>query len=108
MAAVAVVAAAAFCNVWMNASTVQTMGATAELSEQIKAAQASATELEIEHAGLTSPSRVSQAASGLGMSVDADADFVTIDRSVAIAVRADGQISIAGTLENVSRAAALE
>ena len=41
------------------------------------------------------------------MSVDAGADFLTIDRSVAIAVRADGQISIAGTLENVSRAAAL-
>lgn len=107
IAAAAVLLAAGLCSVWMNASTVKTMASTAEISEQVKSAQAQATELELAHADLTNPSHVSQAAEGLGMSVDANADFLTIDRSVAIAVRADGQISIAGTLENVSRAAAL-
>ncbi len=106
IACAALIAAAAFVSVWMNASTLQTMANTEQLAGQIKSAQAATTNLELEHAQLTSPARLEAAAAGLGMRVDTDADFMQVDAVPAIATFPNGKISISATIDNARAAAA--
>lgn len=106
IACAAVIAAAAFISVWMNASTLQTMANTERLAGQIKTAQAATTNLELEHSRLTSPARLESAAAGLGMSVDTDAAFIEVDAVPSIVTFSNGKISISDTIESARAAAA--
>ncbi len=108
IACAALIAAAAFISVWMNASTLQTMANTERLAGQIKTAQAATTNLELEHSRLTSPARLESAAAGLGMSVDTDASFIEVDAVPSIATFSNGKISISGTIESARAAAACD
>ncbi len=106
IACAAAIACAAFASVWMNASTLQTMANTERLAGQIKTAQASTTNLELEHSRLTSPARLESAAAGLGMSVDTAAAFIEVDAAPRIATFPNGKISVSGTIESARAAAA--
>ncbi len=106
IACAALIAAAAFVSVWMNASTLQTMANTESLAGQIKAAQAATTKLELEHSQLTSPARLESAAAGLGMSVDTSAEFIEVDPVPTVVTFSNGRISIADTIESTRLAAA--
>ena len=101
------IALVAVFNIWLNTATFQTQVHSAQLTKEIQSAQEYGTSLELEHSTYTSPSYVREAAEKLGMVVDTDAKFLTVDKTITLATFPNGNISIADTLGNIARVSAL-
>ena len=80
---------------------------SAELTKEIQTAQELETSLELEHSTYTSPSYLRNAAQNLGMVVDTNAKFLTVDKTITLATYSNGKISIADTVGNIARVSAL-
>ncbi len=104
---VVAIATVAIFTIWLNTATFQTQVRSAELTKEIQTAQELETSLELEHSTYTSPSYLRNAAQNLGMVVDTNAKFLTVDKTITLATYSNGKISIADTVGNIARVSAL-
>lgn len=92
--------------VWLSASTVTTLSSIQTLESSLEDAQATGSQLEIQHSILTGTTRIEEEASTLGMIEPEEVTYLEVLLPNRIAYNDDGSASLAGTLANIEKTAA--
>ena len=102
LAIVVIVAIAIVCSirVFLSSSTVAALEQVNALESSIASAQAATNELEIKHSKLSSSARIEQEATNLGMVAPESVTYLKIAIPGKVVLKADGSISLSGTLSN--------
>lgn len=93
VAAIIFLAALSLVRVAISAATIETTVASDELSDQIEEARSEGTELEVSASIQSSPSRLRQEASALGMTAATTTETITLDADVVVCDD-DGNLSL--------------
>lgn len=82
-----------FVRIGLASASVTTSLQSQEIAAKIDGARSSGSELEVAQSSLSNPTRVKQAAAGLGMESPESVDTITLDRDV-VATDAQGNLSL--------------